>query len=68
MNISYILKYRMKIYKVSTHFASTRFLLTTDVVMNEEVIGIHKKLSPRDGDNRLANVTLNVKNEVLNFW
>lgn len=67
MNIFYILKYRMKVYKVSTHLASTRFLLTADVVMNEEVIGIHKKLSLRDDDNMLANATLNVKNEVLNF-
>lgn len=49
----------MKIYKVSTHLASIRFLLTT--VMNEDVI--HKKLNPRDGDNMLANATLNAKNE-----
>lgn len=46
-------------YKVSTHLASTRFLLTT--VTNEDVID--KKLSPRDGDNMLANATLNAKNE-----
>lgn len=59
MNIFYILKYCMKIYKVSTHLASTRFLLTT--VTNEDVID--KKLSPRDGDNMLANATLNAKNE-----
>lgn len=59
MNIFYILKYCMKMYKVSTHLASTRFLLTT--VKNEDVID--KKLSPRDGDNMLTNATLNAKNE-----
>lgn len=43
-------------YKVSMHSASTRFLSTT--VTNEDVNEIHKILSPRDGENMLANVTL----------